>query len=162
MTPSMLTPGGSTPIGTPAMGMKTPAVPRVAMTPEQAAIYKWEKEIDDRNRPLTDDELDALFPPGYKILAPPTGYMPIRTPSRKLLATPTPMGGMLGGFTIPATPERAGVGDKGVGGILDTQPKDKELPALKPEDMQYFGKLTHCIAISRFPFSFRQAPSRRR
>ena len=29
----------------------------------------------------------------------------------------------------------------GVGGILDTQPKDPELPALKPEDIQYFDKL---------------------
>uniref|UniRef100_A0A915D6S8 Splicing factor 3B subunit 1 domain-containing protein n=1 Tax=Ditylenchus dipsaci TaxID=166011 RepID=A0A915D6S8_9BILA len=140
MTPSLLTPGGSTPIGTPAMGMKTPAVPFVPMTPEQMAIYKWEKEIDDRNRALSDEELDALFPPGYKILAPPSGYVPIRTPARKLLATPTPMGGAMG-FSIPQTPERGGIGDKGVGGILDTQPKDKELPALKPEDIQYFDKL---------------------
>lgn len=75
MTPSLLTPGGSTPIGTPAMGMKTPAVPFVPMTPEQAAIYKWEKEIDDRNRPLSDEELDALIPPGYRILAPPSGLL---------------------------------------------------------------------------------------
>ncbi|KAI1729329.1 splicing factor 3B subunit 1 domain-containing protein [Ditylenchus destructor] len=140
MTPSLLTPGGSTPIGTPAMGMKTPAVPMIPMTPEQMAIYKWEKEIDDRNRVLSDEELDALFPPGYKILAPPTGYVPIRTPARKLLATPTPMGGSVG-FHIPQTPERGGAGEKGVGGILDTQPKDKELPALKPEDIQYFDKL---------------------
>jgi splicing factor 3B subunit 1 len=75
MTPSLLTPGGSTPIGTPAMGMKTPAAPFIPMTPEQAAIYKWEKEIDDRNRPLSDEELDALMPPGYKVLAPPSGIM---------------------------------------------------------------------------------------
>ena len=74
MTPSLLTPGGTTPIGTPAMGMKTPAVPFIPMTPEQAAIYKWEKEVDDRNRPLSDEELDALIPPGFKILAPPSGY----------------------------------------------------------------------------------------
>lgn len=141
MTPSMLTPGGSTPIGSAAMGMKTPAVPMVPMTPEQVAMYKYEKEIDDRNRPLSDEELEALFPPGYKILQPPAGYIPIRTPARKLLATPTPMGGSAIGFMMPGTPERAGVGEKGYGGILDTQPKDKDLPALKPEDMQYFDKL---------------------
>lgn len=75
MTPSLLTPGGTTPIGTPAMGMKTPAVPFVPMTPEQAAIYKWEKEVDDRNRPLSDEELDCLMPPGFKILAPPSGIL---------------------------------------------------------------------------------------
>ncbi len=38
------------------------------MTPEQIQAYRWEKEIDERNRPLTDDELDAMFPfDGYKV-----------------------------------------------------------------------------------------------
>lgn len=63
----MMTPGGATPTGTPAMGMKTPAAPMIPMTPEQMQIYKWEKEIDDRNRFLSDEELEALFPPGYKV-----------------------------------------------------------------------------------------------
>ena len=55
---------------------------------------RWQQEIDDRNRPLTDDDLDALFPPtGYKVLKPPDNYQPIRTPARKLLATPTPGAG---------------------------------------------------------------------
>lgn len=43
------------------------------MTPEQLQAYRWEREIDERNRPLADDELEALFPPGYKILPPPAG-----------------------------------------------------------------------------------------
>ncbi|EPB71273.1 HEAT repeat protein [Ancylostoma ceylanicum] len=136
-----LTPGGATPLGTPAMGMKTPAAP-VAMTPEQMKNFLWEKELDDRNRALSDEELDALFPPGYKILPPPAGYMPLRTPTRKLMATPTPLGGIGGGgFFMQGTPERDGIGDKGVGGILDTQPKNQDLPPLKPDDMQYFDKL---------------------
>ena len=29
---------------------------------------------------------------GFKILKPPVAYQPIRTPTRKLTATPTPMG----------------------------------------------------------------------
>ena len=29
---------------------------------------------------------------GYKILPAPAGYAPIRTPARKLMATPTPFG----------------------------------------------------------------------
>ena len=38
------------------------------MTPEQIQAYRWEKEIDERNRPLTDEELDAIFPfDGYKV-----------------------------------------------------------------------------------------------
>ena len=40
----------------------------ISMTPEQIQAYRWEKEIDERNRPLTDDELDAMFPfEGYKV-----------------------------------------------------------------------------------------------
>lgn len=38
------------------------------MTPEQMQVFRWEREIDERNRPLTDDELDAILPKeGYKV-----------------------------------------------------------------------------------------------
>lgn len=76
MTPSttpghatpLMTPGGSTPIGHKAMLMATPAPGAMAaMTPEQLQAYRWEKEIDERNRPFTDEELDTMFPPGYKV-----------------------------------------------------------------------------------------------
>lgn len=57
-----------------AMAMATPTPGHVAsMTPEQLQAYRWEKEIDERNRPYTDEELDAMFPPGYKVLPPPAG-----------------------------------------------------------------------------------------
>lgn len=66
--------------------------------------------------------------------------MPIRTPARRLTATPTPLGGtLLAGFSMQATPERGGIGDKGL--MFETQPKDQNLPPLKPEDMQYFDRL---------------------
>lgn len=56
------------------MAMATPTPGHVAaMTPEQLQAYRWEKEIDERNRPYTDEELDAMFPPGYKVLPPPAG-----------------------------------------------------------------------------------------
>lgn len=46
----------------------------------------------ERNKPITDEELDAILPKeGYKILQPPSSYVPIRTPARKLTATPTPI-----------------------------------------------------------------------
>lgn len=45
----------------------------MSMTPEQLQAYRWERETDERNRPLADDELEALFPPGYKVLPPPAG-----------------------------------------------------------------------------------------
>lgn len=43
----------------------------MSMTPEQLQAWRWEREIDERNRPLTDEELDAMFPEGYKVRLPP-------------------------------------------------------------------------------------------
>jgi len=96
-----MTPGGATPMGPKAMAMATPSPSKffiiefenaaevyesstysetffyvgqlLQMTPEQLQAYRWEKEIDDRNRPLSDDELETMFPPGYKVLPPPAG-----------------------------------------------------------------------------------------
>lgn len=50
MTPSVMTPGGTTPVGALAIGLKTPVFPSAPMTPDQMAIFKWEREIDERNR----------------------------------------------------------------------------------------------------------------
>lgn len=73
---TILTPSAVTPTGPKAMGLATPTPGHLmSMTPEQLQAYRWEREIDERNRPLSDDELDALFPPGYKILQPPAGKM---------------------------------------------------------------------------------------
>lgn len=134
-TTPMLTPGGSTPVGVKAMAMSTPTPGHLAtMTPEQLQAYRWEREIDERNRPYSDEELDAMFPPGYKILAPPAGYVPIRTPARKLTATPTPVAGNTPqGFFIQQEDKTAK--------YLDNQPKGQNLPFMKPEDAQYFDKL---------------------
>lgn len=132
MTP--VTPSGATPIGVKAMAMATPTPGHVMMTPEQMQAYRWEREIDERNRPYTEDELDAMFPPGYKILPPPVGYQPIRTPARKLTATPTPLAGgsASSGFFFQK--------DENVK-MMDMEPKGQNLPPLKPEDIQYFDKL---------------------
>ncbi|KAI8591655.1 armadillo-type protein, partial [Geranomyces variabilis] len=123
----------ATPIGN--LGLMTPVAGQaVPMTPEAANAMRWEKEIDYRNRYLSDEELDTMFPTeGYKILEPPATYMPIRTPARKLMATPTPMG--QAGFMMQEE-DRSQMYDvppeiPGVGG----------LQFFKPEDMQHFGKL---------------------
>ena len=48
--------------------MATPTPGHVmSMTPEQMQAWTWQREIDERNRPLSDDELDAMFPSGYKV-----------------------------------------------------------------------------------------------
>ncbi|KAJ3413449.1 Splicing factor 3B subunit 1 [Chytridiales sp. JEL 0842] len=136
----------ATPVGTAGFGMMTPTpgqIP-VPMTPEAQNAARWDKELESRNRYMSDEEIDSILPSeGYKIVEPPSTYVPIRTPARKLMATPTPVPGMMGsgfmmqeevpsvmaggpqaGYDVP--PEIAGVG---------------QLQFFKPEDMQHFGKL---------------------
>lgn len=169
-TPSLMTPSGVTPTGAKAMAMATPTPGKyqllewrseivtgffnnvlfffeghlMSMTPEQLQAYRWEREIDERNRPLSDDELDSMFPEGYKILQPPAGYIPIRTPARKLTATPTPLGG-ISGFYIQ-TEDRSAK-------LMDGQPAGN-LAIMKPEDAQYFDKL---LVIMSFILHFNKS-----
>lgn len=128
--------GGETPSGPAAMGA-TPSsyLGMTPMTPEMSQRMRWEAEIEERNRPISDQELDAMFPSsGYKIIDPPASYAPIRTPQRKLLATPTPMG-TTPGFSIQQTPTRDSYG------VPATPSEGAGMPFIKPEDYQYFGKL---------------------
>ncbi|KAI8065740.1 splicing factor 3B subunit 1 [Gongronella butleri] len=123
----------ATPMASSVMMTPTPQQQQVPMTPEARAHARWEKELDARNRYLSDEELDAMFPTtGYKILEPPADYAPIRTPSRKLLSTPAPLEE---GFTMQEE-QHVYVPD------LPTEiPGIGELPFFKEEDMQHFGKL---------------------
>ncbi|KAF9581571.1 Splicing factor 3B subunit 1 [Lunasporangiospora selenospora] len=126
---------GATPIGA-GQGMVTPNV-AVPMTPEAINAQRWEHEIDMRNRPLSDEDLNAMFPTtGYRILEQPGNYQPIRTPGRKLTATPTPYAG--NGFMMQDENVKLNYG------IAPTElevPGAGNLPFFKQEDMQHFGKL---------------------
>lgn len=52
---------------TPTPGSMTPGM--AGMTPERLRMLRWEKEVQDRNRPLTDDELNQILPSnGYEIV----------------------------------------------------------------------------------------------
>ena len=117
------------------VGGTTPMLSAAQMTPELANRLRWEREIAERNRPLTDEDLDAMFPPGYKILEPPATYVPLRTPSRKLLATPTPMS--TPGFMLGQTPARDSYGIS----VLPESSGNEDLPFVKEEDYRHFGKL---------------------
>lgn len=67
-------------------------------------------------------------------MQPPTGYIPLRTPGRKLTATPTPLSGQTPtGFFMQVEDTQAK--------FMDNQPKGQNLPFMKPEDAQYFDKL---------------------
>ncbi len=64
------------------------------MTPEQQQAYRFAKEMDDRNRPYTDDELDEMLPDGYTIVEPPPNYVksrPTLSNVSLLMGTPTPI-----------------------------------------------------------------------
>lgn len=135
----------ATPLGNLALSMATPNA-AAFMAPEMAQQMRWEAEVDERNRPLSDLELDAIFPvTGYKILDPPASYIPIRTPQRKLLATPSPMGaGATPAFQMMQTPSRESY-------AVPLTPSDSAMPFIKPEDQQYFGKLLEEVEEEDLP-----------
>jgi splicing factor 3B subunit 1 len=127
----------------------TPLPPGTDSSLNKAA--QLEREMESRNRPWTDSALDAILPAeGYTIIRPPTGYKPIRTPAHKLLATPTPMGMTPTGFQMEIPIEqrqdasmeeiRAAYGVP-LGAPADETGIPGSLPSIKPDDMQYFGRL---------------------
>lgn len=110
-----------------------------------------EKEMESRNRPWTEAALDAILPSdGYKIIRPPANYIPLRTPGRKLLATPTPLSMTPAGFQMEIPVEqrqdasleeiRKAYGVP-LGPSVGESDVPSDLPYIKPEDMQYFGRL---------------------
>ena len=139
-TPAPIFSGSST--QTPAHGM---------VAGNLSKALSLEREMESRNRPWTDAALDAILPTeGYIIIRPPTSYVPLRTPGRKLLATPTPMSMTQQGFQMEIPVEQrqdASVQDireaYGVPlAITSSETGDASaLPYIKPEDMQYFGRL---------------------
>lgn len=147
-TPAM----GKTAVG--GLGLATPMVgPGMGMTPEMVKLAKVEREMLERNRRLTDEELNQLMPAtGYVVVDPPGSYQPIRTPARKLMATPTPM---VQGYTIPEAPEgplAEAAAEKGIG----VTPDGIEL---RPEDQLFFGKLAE--EVDEAALSVKEAKERK-
>ncbi|KAL5341144.1 ARM repeat-containing protein [Aspergillus crustosus] len=128
--------GSATPVGN--QGLATPMHPSQGGSALMPTSFGT--DISGRNAPLSDEELDMMLPSeGYKILEPPPGYAPIRTPARKLMATPAPVASStgVGGFMMQE-PESA----RSLGKQLPTEiPGVGDLQFFKPEDMAYFGKL---------------------
>ncbi|KAI9828776.1 MAG: hypothetical protein M1832_001881 [Thelocarpon impressellum] len=128
--------GGATPVGN--QGLATPIHPSQGAAPVMPTAFGT--DISGRNAPLADEELDMMLPSeGYKILDPPQGYAPIRTPARKLMSTPAPVASAsgIGGFMMQE-PENA----RAMAKQLPTEiPGVGDLQFFKAEDMAYFGKL---------------------
>ena len=142
----------ATPVTTSAPSGAPPATPGGApVTGNLAKAMALEREMESRNRPWTDAALDAILPSeGYVIISPPPSYVPLRTPGRKLLATPTPMGMTPAGFQMEIPVEQrqgSSVQDirEAYGVPLAATSSETgdagALPYIKPEDMQYFGRL---------------------
>lgn len=149
------TPGGrkrnrweQTPQATSSNVLQAPATPGAGNLAKALAL---EREMESRNRPWTDTALDAILPPeGYTIIPPPSNYVPLRTPSRKLLATPTPLSMTPAGFQMEVPIEQrqeASIQDIREAYGVPLGPTSAEagtpgsLPYINPEDMQYFGRL---------------------
>ncbi|KAK2661215.1 hypothetical protein Ddye_007748 [Dipteronia dyeriana] len=76
-TPAAAYTPGVTHVGAIDVATPTPSAINLCgnITPEQYNLLRWEKVIEERNRPLSDEELDTMFPlKGYKILGPPAFY----------------------------------------------------------------------------------------
>lgn len=118
----------ATPVDSFAMGMQTPLHHGGSTFGDLSSVHGL----------LSDEELDKLLPSeGYVIIDPPSGYAPIRTPARKLMATPVAVGG--GGFVMM---EENNSMSAGMTKSLPTDiPGVGGLQFFKEEDMKYFGKL---------------------
>ncbi|KAJ2312928.1 hypothetical protein IWW54_001800 [Coemansia sp. RSA 2705] len=131
-TPAMV--GLATPAAT-AAGLATPSAAQLALAkePQSAAAAA---AMDARNQYQTDEDLDALLPSeGYAVMEPPSSYVPIRTPARKLMATPAPLVQAEGFFMAEQASEHPEL-------ELPTEvPGVGALPFFKQEDMQFFGRL---------------------
>ncbi|EFJ36211.1 hypothetical protein SELMODRAFT_404013 [Selaginella moellendorffii] len=106
-----------TPVG--GVGLQTPSEGKIMAARMTSGLYEL----------LSDEDLDTMLPSeGYKVLEAPASYVPIRTPARKLVATPTPVPA----YAIPEEDRSQEYG------VLKETPDG--LP-MKAEDVQYFGKL---------------------
>ena len=128
---------------TPALVSGTPAVsggatPMIGATPEARLAARWQADVDRRNAPLTDADLDVLPKEGYKILKPPPGYVPLRPPPRLYTtggATPglsqTPL------YSLPAE----GGMKRDALGIPAKMPESLQGLDMKPEDYTNFAEV---------------------
>eukprot|EP00451_Oxyrrhis_marina_P013514 CAMPEP_0204329830 /NCGR_PEP_ID=MMETSP0469-20131031/14452_1 /ASSEMBLY_ACC=CAM_ASM_000384 /TAXON_ID=2969 /ORGANISM="Oxyrrhis marina" /LENGTH=1189 /DNA_ID=CAMNT_0051312511 /DNA_START=29 /DNA_END=3598 /DNA_ORIENTATION=+ len=132
---------GATPLGMtglPGAMMSTPmgmTPDFTKMTPEQLQAYRLDREADERNRPLLDDELDAMLPKsGYEIVPPPPDYAPAR---KTVMSTPTPTPGSTPLYQIPEDRPKDSYGIPLASGLAE----DDDMPYVKPEDYSYFAPL---------------------
>lgn len=129
---SLVTPGASTGSAI----LDTPLMQKGSMPAELIAASRWQAEIDIRNKPYTDKDLDDLLPSeGYTILEVPESYKPVQTITRKLQQTPvvpqTPL------YLLPSEGDLA----RESLGIPVEIPEALQGISMKPEDYKNFAKV---------------------
>ena len=139
----------------------TPGTP--LQTPEQLLALRLQQEFDERNRYLTDEELDRIMPTeGYEIVQPPSDYNPPPTSAavaaaraRQQALASSGMGSAtpgvsaatpLGVTPMYVMPEEGGISVKAVdptGSLLDPQGLGDASGGvqMKAEDFHFFSKL---------------------
>lgn len=101
------------------------------ITPHQLQMLRLAKEIEEKNKPWTDEDLNEMLPTeGYEIIQPPQNYKPNKAKK--------PVNPLLGGMSFYHLPEELGKPYE-VPGAPTTGPG--ALPSIKPEDLGYFGPL---------------------
>ncbi|CAD7949047.1 unnamed protein product [Amoebophrya sp. A25] len=111
------------------------------MTPDQLQQWRFAREIDERNKPMTDQELDEIFPPGYEVVTPPANYAPVR---KNVFSAPTPDVGMTPGFQMHSTPSTGtgdGTDDGGLAELHGVTAASGDLPEIKAEDRAHFAAI---------------------
>lgn len=64
------------------------------MTPDRIMAFRLEKELEERNKYMTDEELAAILPgakDGYETLKAPDNYKPLKSSLRKMLGSKNSM-----------------------------------------------------------------------
>lgn len=102
--------------------LKTPDI--VNMSQSKLAELRMVKELAERNRPYTDEELDMLLPgpeDGFEIVKPPENYKPEKSVSSLLHP-----GAETQGYQMPDSQSKP-IAE------LNLTPAQGDLPAIKPE-----------------------------
>ena len=138
---------GATPVGPAGMFGATPAAG--LMTPDQYGAMRHEMELDERNKELTDAELDEMLPSeGYTIMEPPASYALEQQQRRQQQQqqqqqqqTPIGLATPAGGFVMHEDGGMAAAAAVAENYGMIEMPED--LPAIRAEDRGLFESIMH-------------------
>lgn len=111
------------------------------VTPQNLKMLRLAKELEERNKPMTDVELNELLPiDGYEIVPIPEAYKPLKN---------NRVNPFLSGINFYQLPEELGKPYE-IPGVPDSGPN--ALPQIKPEDLGYFGALLQEVEFENLSY----------